>query len=304
MSQPASAVPRLAFIVLAHHQTKQLARLLRRLNKAGWPIYLHLDRKMREIPYSETVVEVSRLPHVDLLRRHRCHWGGWGIVRATLAGLNAALSAPEPFDHLFLLSGQCYPIKTDRELLAFSEANRGKSWVQTYPVPSGHAWQTENGGLDRFARRHYPDVPTALARRLFRVAARRGYTPALSTPPNLPLFGGSQFWGLSHEAAQYVQDFCSNRPEVVRFFRHAAIPDEHFFQTILGGSPLANDGKIHCQTPHHLLWDEGTSRPSVLTLDHLPELLASERVFARKFDEKISVELREALDARNKVSRA
>jgi hypothetical protein len=200
---------------------------------------------------------------------------------------------------LFFLSGQCYPIKTDREIVAHSNAHRGVSWVQQFPIPSPHSWRTEQGGLLRFTRYHFHDIPSPFLRRLLPRFSRRGISPARRLPRDLPLFGGSQFWGLSHEAARYVFHFCQARPEIVRYFRHVAIPDEHFIQTVLGGSPLAQAGQVCCETPHYLAWDEQTKRPLVLTEEHLPDLLNSPALFARKFTGEKSDALMAALETRN-----
>lgn len=272
-------IPRLAYVVLAHQTPAQIQRLARRLSNTG-RVYLHLDANMPPALYAETV---SDLPsEVTLVRREPCFWGGFGIVQATLNGIEAAL-ASGGWSHLFLLSGQCYPIKTDSDIANHCNTHREISWVQHFPVPSLHSWQEEKGGLLRFTRAHFYDAPNPFLRRWLPRFSRRGFSLPRRPPPDLPLFGGSQFWGLSHEAARYVSDFCHARPEMVRYFRYVAIPDEHFIQTVLGGSPLAQDGQIVCDTPHYLAWNEHTKRPVALNQTHLSFLLQSSALFARKF---------------------
>jgi hypothetical protein len=81
-----------------------------------------------------------------------------------------------------------------------------------------------------------------------------------------------------------VRDFVERNPRFMRFFRHAGIPDESFFQTILLNSPLA--GSVVDDDLHYADWSEGRSHPRTLGLADLDRVLASGELFARKFDDQ------------------
>lgn len=93
-----------------------------------------------------------------------------------------------------------------------------------------------------------------------------------------------------------------DNPKVVEFFKHTYIPEESFFQTILGNSPYKS------RTQGNLTyadWTGGGSHPGYITESHLDFLAANgpimvddvygkrEILFARKFtDEAKEIVLR------------
>jgi len=83
-----------------------------------------------------------------------------------------------------------------------------------------------------------------------------------------------------------------DHPDYVRFFDHAMVPDECFFQTLLMNSPLAPTiakgalTYIHWRPP----W------PGILTMADLPRILASDCLLARKFDPAVDREVLDQLD--------
>jgi len=139
-------------------------------------------------------------------------------------------------------------------------------------------------------------------------------------------YGGSQWWSLTDEAARYVLRFSDERPEVSRFYRYTHCPDEMYFQTVLLNSPLAETAvnreryeawsaetpPEHKASGDHMLpegtfnlryieWIEPYSSaprgyPSVLDETDFDRLMASECLFARKFDEQRSAALLDRID--------
>jgi hypothetical protein len=112
---------------------------------------------------------------------------------------------------------------------------------------------------------------------------------------NLVPYGGSTWWALSREACEHIQRFVGDEPQVVKFFKHTPIPDEAFFQTILGNSPY------RARTQRSLTyadWSGGGSHPADITEEHLEFLTATasitlddvygkgEVLFARKFSDE------------------
>ncbi len=51
-------------------------------------------------------------------------------------------------------------------------------------------------------------------------------------------YAGSQWWALSREAILHILDFVATKRRFVDFYKRSLIPDEMFFQTILGNSPF------------------------------------------------------------------
>jgi len=104
-----------AYLVLAHEDVKMLNILVARLVQTG-VVYIHLDKSSRiKSP------EVTLLDGVKLYREYKVKWGGWSIVEATKFLADKAIA--DSADRLTLLSGNAYPIVSDKVLIEHATAN-------------------------------------------------------------------------------------------------------------------------------------------------------------------------------------
>ncbi len=80
--------------------------------------------------------------------------------------------------------------------------------------------------------------------------------------------------------------------------RHTFIPDESFIQSIVSNSHLAD--RVVSDDLRLIIWDRPTPPyPATLTIQDLDLLLASEKLFARKFHPGTDEAILDALDDRN-----
>jgi len=268
---------RIAYVILAHHRPDLVVRLVRRLATGDARFFVHVDRRAGgELP----AVIRQRLPMARLVRRRKCVWGGFGIVRAILEGLDAVHADGDGYDFVAVLSGQDYPVQPVRAIHEYLGERRAQSFLNHFTVPTPR-WV--RGGLERFTGWHwhghmlgrhvaFPD-PHLLG----------GWTWHRRFPEGFKPYGGSMYWALSRDAFRYVQDFIARNPRFVRYFKHVNIPDESFFQTILMNSPLAPT--IVDDDLHYTDWSAVKSHPKTLGSGDLDAVLGSGKLFARKFDD-------------------
>lgn len=280
-----------AFVILAHKQPAQVARLAARL--APHPVYLHVDAGVADAEAEAFRGATGAIPTVSHLPRHRSGWASWGLVAAALEGMTAALREPG-WTHLALLSGQDYPLWSAPELARFFADHRETSFVARWPLPS-RLWG-RSGGLDRLRYWHVP------------LAGRRVRAPLpRRLPRDLEPYGGSMYWALTREAVDAVVGFVRSRPRVVRFYRHAWIPDEMFVPTAVMNS--AARATVANESLTFIRWREpGTPHPSVLRSDDLAALRSAAagpsdvggygrcKLFARKFDPAVDAGICERID--------
>jgi hypothetical protein len=259
---------KLAYIISAYKNLAQVDRLVDRLQHDGAVFLIHVDRKTDDAEYSAMAKRLGGLPSVHFLDRHRCHWGGFGHVRATLKGIAELLARDVAFDYVILLTGQDYPIKSQDFIKQFFEGSRPRSFMAFAPLPS--EWWSPRGGLGRIEHWH------------LRAYGRHIRSPfSRSFPPQLRPFGGGAYWCLSRECIEYVARFAIERPDVVSFFAHVDIPDEIFFHTILLNSELRDT--IVNDNLRYIDWTRGR-RPAILETRDFDALRVSPKLFARKFD--------------------
>jgi hypothetical protein len=272
----------IAFLVLAHANPAQLVRLVKRLDPARRPVWIHIDRRTDISTWSE-------LPGLEkrgamMVERQPSPWGGFGIVDATLAGMSAALSAGA-WSHLVLLSGQDYPIKPMSAIDDFFADHSGTSFMEHHRLPRPD-WAGD-GGLSRIADFHLRVFDREVTIRP--TAGLRRRVPGHRTP-----FQGGQFFTLSLDLTRLVVETSQAQPRYRRFFRRTAIPDESYFQTLVMNSPLARS--VMNDDLRYEDWSEDTSHPKVLTSGDVSALLRSSSLFAKKFDSAIDERILNLID--------
>jgi hypothetical protein len=277
---------RLAYIISAYQLPEQVVRLVQRLDSGRASFLIHVDRKADKGVFAQ-IAALGARPHIQLLPRHTCYWGGFGHVRATLAGIEALISGEIAFDYAVLLTGQDYPLKPNGAIEARFATARGALFMEHFRLPSDH-W--EHGGMDRIERWHFravgryvvfpPRYPSLLRRRF---------------PVGLTPYGGSSYWCLTRDCIAYIWQFVRRHPAIVRFFACAEVPDELFFQTIVMNSPFA-DAVVN-DNLRHIDWKapNGPS-PAIMRCDDLECLARSPALFARKFDQRVDPVVLDMID--------
>jgi hypothetical protein len=272
---------RVAYVVSAYKYPLQLGRLLRRLSTPAASFSVHVDRKTRPSVVRAMWAAAEDVPNVRFLPRHISHWGGFGHVRATLKGLAGVVEGDIPFDYVVLLTGQDYPLRSARAVERFLGDAGGRSFMNHWPLPVP-PWGPR-GGLDRLENWHLITY-----RRL-----HLGLPLRRRLPGGLQPYGGGAYWCLSRTVAEYAHEFVLQNPAYVRFFKHVFIPDELFFQTIIVNSPLRDT--IVNDNLRYIDWSREPA-PAILRSADLPQLAASGKLFARKFDMTVDATILDLLD--------
>ncbi len=263
-----SSEARHAFLILAHEDPQQLAKLIDALEYPSFDVYLHIDVTAEE--------DFSGIENAhDVVSRYDISWGGFAMVEATLFLLRRALETANYYSYT-LLSGADYPIKSNAyidETLSSISATRIDYWHDEDP-----SWYRR---YKRYFFHDWPDpvsrVLNGLSRRLARVL------PDRSLPEGIVPYFGSQWWTLNRDGAEAVFEFIDRRPDVVRFMRTVHIPDEMFFQTALVNAE--REVTLVREPLRYFDWSARRAHPKILGEEDLDTLRGSECLFARKFDE-------------------
>ncbi len=296
--------PQLAYLILVHKNPEQAARLVSRLNVPGVRFFVHVDKGTPSAVYHRFCELLAPFPNVHLVKRHRSRWGEFGIVRATLETMQAALASRPPVDYLVLLTGQDYPIKSAAEIETFFARADGRSYLDYHPVPSP-SWPQAERRLQSWYARILGEQVLLPRRQPLRAVWRRPrrwpvwlISLVLPSQRRLPKgcvpYTGSAYWALSRAAGEYVLEFVRKNRRFVRYFRRVFCPDEIFFQTVLVASPLQEN--IVSRSLHYIDWSKGGAHPAVLTAEDLPALGRSEALFARKFDPEVDPRILDLID--------
>ncbi|QLE58466.1 beta-1,6-N-acetylglucosaminyltransferase [Nostoc sp. TCL26-01] len=268
---------KIAYIILAHKLPAQVVRLVQRLKNDDTSFFIHIDSRASNEMCDHITKELQGINNIYYIERHRCYWGDFSLVAATIAAIKQLVNSDVEFDYAILLSGQDYLIKTNQQIQQFLQERRGQEFIEYFSLKSDNRWTNQDGcyqSLNRIQHWHLN----------FRFKGLHLHLPIQRRfPVNFEPFGGSQWWCLSKECIHYINSFITNKPQYVNYFQYVFIPDEVFFQTIIANSPfrqnVVNDDLRFIDWEHH-----NPTPPAVLDKGYFAQLVNSPQLFARKFD--------------------
>ncbi|WP_217606020.1 beta-1,6-N-acetylglucosaminyltransferase [Chitinophaga sp. GbtcB8] len=276
---------RIAFIILAHKQPAQLQRLLQRLAHPGIDCYVHVDAKCGlqdwEAPLS--LPQVYTVPE-----RVKVTWAGWSILQATLNSMQAVMESGEKYKYITLLSAQDYVLKPAGYIYDFL-CSRQESGQQFINVINDEALAPMMSKMNNyhFVEHHFPGK-YKFGRLLTALLPKR------RTPLGFKLYCGSAWWTLTPDCVEYCLQFEEQHPELQRYFRYTWGSDEFLLQTILMNSPYR--AQVTGDNLHYIDWSAGKEHPKTFATEDMTLLLASGKLFARKFDLEKSAAIMDLLD--------
>ncbi len=269
---------KIAYVLLCHKDPDAVVAQADRLTRVGDFVAIHVDRRAPEADHAAMRAALADNPRVAFAsRRIRCGWGEWSLVAATLAGVETALAAFPRATHLYLISGDCMPIRTGEFCHDFLDRDGG-DLIESHDFMTSD-WIRTGLKEERLTYRHVFNERTRP--RLFYAAyeAQKRLGLARAVPPGLRVMIGSQWWCLRRATVEAILGHCRAHPRILRFFRTTWIPDETFFQTLV--RLLVPAEEIRNRTPTFLIFSD-YGLPVNFYDDHYDFLLAQDHLFARK----------------------
>ena len=216
---------KICYLILAHNNFRHLDRLINALDGTDCTFFIHLDKKVVQ-KYFPQYNNVEVIPE-----RTDINWGGFNMVEATLALMKRGLEYSPGADYYVLISGVDYPIRS-KEFL-HQQLEKGKEYIDIAPVPVPFKPIERYGyyyfDYDRRNLKHYN--PKFLAEVLLKKLKIKRKAP-------FRVYAGTQWFALTRECVQYILTTVREDKRYTDFFHHTLVPDEAFFQTIIGNSPF------------------------------------------------------------------
>ena len=263
---------KIAHLILAHKNPKQLERLLNALSHQDFHFYIHVDKKTNAEPF----IYLTNKKNVFLVNnRTKIYWAGYGTIQATLNGFREII--PKGYDYINVISAQDFPLKSADYIYRYINDRQGKEFIMCDSIED--EWRE---AAPRFRDYHLINWQIPGRHRLEKLLNK--ILPARKFPLDYEIVGRANWFTLTPGAAQYVLDFLDEHPEVVRYFKYCWGADEFIFATILYNSKFRD--KI-LDNLVHVIWYEGKGHPEILTSKNFNELKASDKLFARKFDVEV-----------------
>jgi len=277
-----------AYLIIAHNNWKILERLLFLLDDPRNDIYLHVDRKSRLTDFADKVCFAS----LSVFHEIDVRWGDVSQIQVEFFLFKAAYSKGK-YTYYHLISGCDLPIKTQDEIHAFFNRHYPAEFI-------GFTTGTIEDRVDKIHvfSKHYRMRNKGLGKIL---GLLRGFAVFLQGILDYhhyklddKLMKGPNWVSITEQAVSLI---LSQEEVVMKQYRYSFCADEIYKQTILGNSFLSdrvydrtddNCGCMRC-----IDWKRGN--PYVFHSADFEQLMHSDRMFARKFDEEIDFDIVEKI---------
>lgn len=283
-----------AIMILAHKNIGQICRLVEYF-KHDCDVFVHIDRKQ-----TITQSDKERLlgfQQVKLIsQEYEVYWGGTSVLESELHLLRLSVQHSDA-DYFHLISGQDYPTRSLDYFLDFFERKSGKEFINYLHLPHPN-WQDNTF---RRLQYYYPydyasgqQNPRQWVREQVCQQQERGIKRPI--PDEFDhLYGSSQWFSITREAAVALLDYTDNSPSLYRKMWMTFAPEECYVATVLVN--LMGKPNIVPWNHRFIRWQyENGNRPANLGNEHFRYLLENEYVFARKIELPVSDSLLDDID--------
>jgi hypothetical protein len=216
---------KIAYLITAYNNYNHLKRLISALNDSNVVFFIHIDKK------SKMPNNLNEFGNVVFIERTKIWWGGWSHVDAIIRLIRNAISYR--FDYYILLSGSDYPIRPNSVL--YKILSIGDEYITISKERIHKLERIKYYYFDGFDRRDIHSIKTVFF--LFLERLSRLFFQKKSYPFK-QIYDGGTWWALSHDCLLFVMDQVDNNKDYIKFFKTCCIPEEGFFQTIIGNSPF------------------------------------------------------------------
>lgn len=281
----------LAFLILAHKNPVQVARLFHAIYHPGDTFVLHFDRRADDSLHDLGRQTTRRHANVHLLPAREIFWGGPDMAEVQIEAMRVALHAGSGWTHFINLTGQDFPLKSREEIIARLDAAPGRSHLSWFdPLQSPALWRNARERMTRYHLAwpwlHHLLALPGFGRRMRSVFGWQNQLPHLPGyqrrwPNFFHYYGGANHVILARAAVRHLVESPAAR-RIRRWLHAAGHSDEILFQSVLLNSRLAST--LVNETLREIDFPPHSPHPRVFTSADLPRLLASPALFARKFD--------------------
>lgn len=270
-----------AYLILAHNNFEVTRYLIAALDDSRNDIYIHFDKKIKELPAFTTYQ--AKLFVLD--DRVDIRWGDKSIVEAEYKLFEAAVVRDYGYYHL--LSGVDMPLKSQEYIHAFFAKHFGKEFIGFAQYDYAKEVERKMNRIHLFPRSFRAEDEN------FIYWLKRGVRAAFIKfqewinylrNTDISFKKGVQWVSVTHD---FVKCLLAHKAEVLAFCRYTFCSDEIYKHTICWNSQFRDkiyhksDEAIGCM--RKIQWDNG--RIHIWKEKDYNILMDSDYLFARKFNE-------------------
>lgn len=279
-----------AYLIMAHNDTYILEKLLSLIDNKHNDIYLHLDKKMKDVNLDDLEKKVKK-SKLYFIERQNVKWSSYSQIACEISLLKSA-TQNNKYSYYHLLSGVDLLIKDSNEIYNYFEKNLGTEYI------SYQSFDTiNNEALERIKYYHILNGNIRNQNKIIRNLSRIIHHVMISIQKiiginrlrkkDLEIRKGANWFSITDNLARYV---ISKEDEIKKMYKHTNCADEVFLQTLVYNSKFKEKvykehSDEHKNSKRHIDWRRGN--PYTYTIKDYQELITCDDFFARKFSTQV-----------------
>lgn len=278
-----------AFLIMAHNNFSVLLSFIKQIDAENHDIYIHINKRVKCYPHNE-IIECATKSKIVFVDRKVVKYCDYTMMEAVKSLMETAVK--NKYDYYHIVSGADMMLKSNEEFDRFFENNCGKEFVgfeESYSEDAVH-YKNYFIALHR-TKYHYVNVAFIKARKWL-IALQKRFHLKVKGIEGYEVKKGYDWYSVTHNAIIYLLD---KEPMFKKAFYRAFCPTENFPHTILWNSKFKenlyqlNSHDTCEQCLRYIDWKRGS--PYTFKYCDKELLDNSNSMFARKFDEKLDMEI-------------
>ncbi|RZJ86767.1 MAG: glycosyl transferase [Chryseobacterium sp.] len=271
IEQPSLPNIKIAYMILVHRFPEQFKRLFNAIYDPENCYLIHIDKKAGEEIHETLKDFLKPYTNVFIFKSQNVIWGGYSMVQAELDGMRFLLDTKIEWDYFINLSGQDFPLRSQKIIREFLSGSRGKNFIK---VADQKIKRPDTMNRIEY---YFEEVEDKVSLQKFKRKYLDNVTPYI----------GGQWMMLTRDCCSFI----CNSTEVKKFedyYKNTLIADESFFQTVLMNTSYR--GILIDDDKRAIVWipdGDIKLRPKTFTITDYKFLSLSDSLFARKFDDTI-----------------
>lgn len=271
-----------AFLIIAHNNFEILKYQLRILDGENSAFFIHIDKRANVS--REKLASVVKKADITFIPSKKIIWGQFSQVDCELRLLRVASKGH--FDYYHLISGVDMPLHTVKEMDEILQNNPDAEYVH-FDAP-----QVTLADYERVSYYHIMPGRELWKRKINGIGIKLQKVMRINRlkGKNIILQKGANWFSITDDL---VQNIIRDEPKIRKMLKWSFCGDEIFLQTYIYNTEARrnlfsqNFNNDYAMCLRKIDWNRGN--PYVYRIDDFQELINSNALFARKFDEAIDI---------------
>ncbi len=120
---------KIAYLITAYNNPKHINKLIKSIHTDNHDIFVHIDKK------SKIKFDLPNYDNLFIIENPiKVYWGSFTFIKALLLLLKKSFDT-DKYDYYILLSGACYPVRSNTYIEKFIKINKNKEFINIVKMP-------------------------------------------------------------------------------------------------------------------------------------------------------------------------